>query len=354
MKLVMTMLVRDEEDILDANLAFHLNAGVDFVIATDNGSTDGTAEILSKYALDGYVHTISKPGLFSQIEQVTLMARLAATDFQADWVVNSDADEFWWPRGGSLKDVFAAVPPRFGSVRGMWRHFVPRPFGPGFFAERMTVRLCVPIRHRFNAHFKTAHRADPAVRVGGGNHDVTDMRLPPLVGWYPIDILHFPLRSLDQSEQKLVRWWLIVTNGGGVPVPRMQEGYDAHREGRMQEYYDSYVVDDDALARGLCDGTLALDTRLRDVLRLLAGDQPGRGFEIVGDPSRALDFTDTRVDQGYLSELGVLEEQGPLVQTQRRMEALETRLSALEQRRSSPFRTRVSARSNRWAARVRR
>ena len=42
MRIVMTLKVRDEADVIDANLRFHLAAGADFFIVTDNGSTDGT------------------------------------------------------------------------------------------------------------------------------------------------------------------------------------------------------------------------------------------------------------------------------------------------------------------------
>ena len=34
----MTVLARNEADIIDAHIAFHLNAGVDFFVAMDNGS----------------------------------------------------------------------------------------------------------------------------------------------------------------------------------------------------------------------------------------------------------------------------------------------------------------------------
>src|SRR5262249_13640193 len=50
MKLVLTVLARDEADVIDAQVAFHLNAGVDYVVATDNNSRDGTTEILEAYA----------------------------------------------------------------------------------------------------------------------------------------------------------------------------------------------------------------------------------------------------------------------------------------------------------------
>ena len=86
MKLVMTVLARDEADIIESWLAFHLNAGADFVIATDNRSEDGTTEVFERYAKEGHVHLIREQGEdLRQDEWVTRMARLAATEFGADW-----------------------------------------------------------------------------------------------------------------------------------------------------------------------------------------------------------------------------------------------------------------------------
>ena len=62
MKLVMTLLVRNEADIVDAQIAFHLHAGVDFVIATDNGSDDGTVEILERYERAGHSGCCTRAG----------------------------------------------------------------------------------------------------------------------------------------------------------------------------------------------------------------------------------------------------------------------------------------------------
>ena len=58
----MTLLVRDEADVVDAQVAFHLHAGVDLVIATDNASSDGTTEILERYERAGRVRLLREPG----------------------------------------------------------------------------------------------------------------------------------------------------------------------------------------------------------------------------------------------------------------------------------------------------
>src|SRR3974390_1036225 len=102
----MTLLVRDEEDIVRANIEFHLAQGVDFILATDNLSQDRTADILLEYERAGrmeYVREIDDT--YVQHIWVTRMARRAHVEYGADWVINCDADEFWWPRYGNLKET---------------------------------------------------------------------------------------------------------------------------------------------------------------------------------------------------------------------------------------------------------
>ncbi len=333
MKLVMTLLARDEADIIDAQIAFHLHAGVDFVIATDNGSTDGTTEILERYARAGRLHLLHEAGDdMRQQEWVTRMARMAATDFDADWVINSDADEFWWPRGGSLKEVLSLVPERYGVVRGCWRHFLPRPEGEPVFSERMTVRLCTPAAPGEKAtilhvHQKVAHRADPAVLVERGNHDVLDVALEPLRGWYPIEVLHFSLRSVEQLRRKGRGGW---RRWAAEDQTDHQIRLDAaHDEDRIEEFFADLVVGDSELARGLADGTYAIDTRLRDALRRLQ-DADG-AFVLSGPGEPLLSFPGPDVDEaaGFAVEASGLASIDAIQRAEGRVEALESRLVAL-------------------------
>src|SRR5262245_37987017 len=248
MKLVMTLLARDEADIVEAQIAYHLEAGVDFVIATDNGSQDDTPVILESYARAGYVHLIREEGEdMRQGQWVTRMARLAATEFGADWIINSDADEFWCSHGAPIKTVLAEVPARFATVRAVMRNFVPRPNSAGFFADRMNVRL-VPGEatmqryrvHPFHAQDKVLHRAHPDVTVSDGNHDARWPSSIDLRGSWPFEVLHFPMRSAEQCVQK----WRNYKRHG-------YSGYDVLTDYDAREYYESLVVDDTGLARGL-------------------------------------------------------------------------------------------------------
>ena len=254
-------------------------------------STDGTTEILERYERAGRVRLLREPGdEVHQAEWVTRMARLAATEHDADWVINSDADEFWWPRQGSLKDVLAAVPDRFGVVRGAWRHFLPRPDDGAFFAERMVVRLARPAHPGvkttvFHAHQKVAHRAVADVHVEIGNHDAAGTGLLPLRGWLPIEVFHFSFRTVEQVEKKgRGGWWT-------RPAPDLAEHIAllgrASAEGRIEEHLRGLTVDEEDVRAGLADETLAIDTRLRDALRRLRREDGTFRPLDPGDPGTA-------------------------------------------------------------------
>jgi hypothetical protein len=327
MKLVMTLLARDEADVVDSWLDFHLNAGADFVVATDNRSEDGTTDVLERYAQEGHVHLIRESGEdLRQNEWVTRMARLAATDFAADWVINSDADEFWWPRGGSLRDVLAAISPRYGTVGAFLRVFVPRPDGPSPFVERMTVRFSAlaPINDPASLYKpirKVVHRAHPQIEVTRGNHALVNSPFTPLRGWFPVEVFHFPLRSLEQTEHKAeLQGTAFETYITRPPTAYHARMFEALKSGALAEYYESLVVGDAEVEQGVAEGRLVIDTRLRDALATVRDGKPLR-FE-----------TPSLVDEAtYAVEAATLGE-ADVVRLQRRLDTLEERLAAIELR----------------------
>lgn len=318
MKLIMTLVVRDEVDVVDAQIAFHLNAGVDFVIATDHDSRDGTIAILESYAREGYLHLIRETGPMKDSHWRTHMARLAATEHDADWVINCDADEFWIPRGGSLKEMLVAVPQRFGVVWALTQHFVPRPDDGAFFAERMIVRVHSDAAINdptspFRPHAKAAHRADAGVVVQFGSHSACSSRLAPFPEWHPADVHHFPFRSLDQYQRKTVR-----RARGDKQLGQYVKGLQASEAGRIAEVYRTLIVDDDALARGLAGGSLVVDARLRDALRDM-GSEDGKHA-----PGPMLPLLGVSEQVALAVEADVLR-QANLVRLQRRLDELAAR-----------------------------
>jgi hypothetical protein len=311
MRLVQTLVVRDEVDVVGAQIAYHLNAGVDFVLAADHESRDGTTEVLESFVQEGSVLRIPVQGEMREEAWRTEMARRAAIDHGADWVLNTDADEFWMPRGGTLKESFAAVPAHLGVVWALSRTFVPRPEGDAPFSERMTVRLSSPAAINdptspYRPHAKVAHRADPGIVVRHGAH-LAYSQHAPFYDWFVADVLHFPYRRREQYERKASRRVRDKPLGQYVRADRARE------EGRVDEVYGSLVVDDSTLERGLESGSLVVDTRLRDALR-------SGGTSATG-----------RRDLGAISEEAGLRE-ADLVRAFRRVDGLEARLAAIERR----------------------
>jgi hypothetical protein len=270
-RIVMTLLVRDEEDIVEANLRYHFSQGVDFVIATDNASRDHTRAILLRYARTGHLKLIDEPGDdYSQDRWVTRMARLACIEYGADWVINNDADEFWWPRQGNLRTVLSTVARETGGLRVRRTNFRPVTDEHGPFFERMVLRERVSLTLLGQPlPSKVCHRAAADIEVGQGNHSVSGS-IGRTVDTDSIEILHFPLRTYAQFENKI--------RVGGAAYERnrrLPRGvgetwrvlYQEYRAGRLPERYGCWLVDGERAGQGLATGELIKDVRLRDHLR---------------------------------------------------------------------------------------
>jgi hypothetical protein len=307
----MALKVRDEGDVLEANLRYHHALGVDRFVVTDNGSTDETPKILNRYAEAGLARVINEPNTDYRDQGaawLTEMARIACSELDADWVIHTDADEFWLPVEGSLADVLGAIPARYGVVVAPRTEFVGRPDGPGSFAERLTIREA-----RSRLQPKVAHRAHPGVVIldrgahdvalAGPTGDVAETLRPPgrpvhravrdpegaepattpqddtRLVWapvWPLRILHFPVRSFAQFKR---RTEIAIFEGRFPDWGRFRRLREQYEEGRLDELYADLVLDDAEAKEGIRAGRLVRDERLAGLLARcpdpLAGGEPG-------------------------------------------------------------------------------
>lgn len=274
MKLVMTLLVRNEADILATNLEYHLQRGVDFFIAMDNLSEDGTRDILENYRRRKLLHLlVQDDDDYAQSTWVTKMARMAATEYQADWVINNDADEFWWPEETkSIADLLATVSPEVHTLAVPRHNFVPVPNDDGVdFKEIMTVRE-VDSRNIFGTPLlpKACHRGYPDVDVSMGNHGVQRTTGPMNIGRVPMSILHFPLRNYEQFRRKIVLGGAALQRNTRLApnvVRSWRNLYRRYQQGELEGYYRDQEFAGAKLNSALASGQLVRDERLRDFMR---------------------------------------------------------------------------------------
>ncbi|SDF36891.1 glycosyltransferase family 2 protein [Limimaricola pyoseonensis] len=296
-RLIMTLLVRDEADIVADNVAWHLSQGVDHVIATDNGSTDGTREALARFAREGVLTLLDEPSTdYLQDAWQTRMALMARDEMGADWVFCNDADEFWRSPSGDLHDALPdpseparmlvcqrrnMIAPRDALGGHGARHWsetltlrpvapppLPRPadtlsglrdlrLDAPYFEHAVPPKLLLPTRN-LRAVARGAHKADYEGEAPG-RADA------------PIEILHFPVRSRAEFAASVHRI------GGAmrrVPDPKVSWKYRrwlqmAEESGSIWPAFREALPDRRQVRAGLASGRLMQDRTFAHALRRL-------------------------------------------------------------------------------------
>ncbi|WP_380787104.1 glycosyltransferase family 2 protein [Sphingomonas sp. R86521] len=269
----MTLLVRNAEDILAANIDFHRRQGVDFFVVTNNRSEDATVAIVEDYVRAGIAELLHEDSDdYSQARWVTRMARRAASVHGADWVVNNDDDEFWYSPDGTLREMLEAVPfDQDGVIVDRFNHPPLWNQDNGGFAETMVYRevrslnaLGTPLPP------KLCHRGFTDIIVGQGNHAASRndaaLRTDAAAN---LMISHFPVRGFPALERKIAL--------GGAAYARNTELHPSvggtwrwlhglYQAGDLRAWYDAQRLTPEAISTGLAEGSLVRDDIVPRVL----------------------------------------------------------------------------------------
>lgn len=198
------MMVKDEVDIVGITLR-HLAEQVDFVLVADNGSTDGTRDLLDDLARDLPITVLDDPDpAYYQSEKVSRLAHLAH-DEGADWVVPADADEIWMSPFGRIADVLRAVPDEWLIASAALYDHVATGSDPDVADP---VRRIGHRRERPAELPKVAARTACDLVIEQGNHNATYTTRPAHLRGQLV-VRHFPYRSPEQFVRK-------VRNGGAA------------------------------------------------------------------------------------------------------------------------------------------
>lgn len=217
------MMVKDEADVIVDTLQ-HLAYHVDETLVLDNGSTDGTVEIIEELSHSfPIVLRLDAELAYMQADRTTALA-LEARERGHAWAVPCDADEIWHPShepDRRIADYLDGLAPDVLICEGaLFDHFPTgddRLDGPVF--ERLGYRNVQP-----GGLPKVAVRLKGDVQIHMGNHGavhVGKQRQPRAGG---LTVRHFSWRSEKQYVRKIVNGRAAYAAAGD----RLNEDWGVH------------------------------------------------------------------------------------------------------------------------------
>lgn len=250
----MTILAKDEADIIEKNIIFHKEMGVDGFIVTDNNSSDGTREIFQKYFEKGWIKEIidEESDDYQQVKWVDRMIRIAKDKYKADWIINVDADEFWVCKNSNYKDILKKISTNVVKCKS----YNILPLDEKNFLNNVklikNVEKCLEYElSKFSLYLKqmdkVMHRSKNYKLIKMGNHNV-EMNFRSILETDEILIYHYNIRGLNHFKNKMI-------NGGEAVEKNLKLGKEIAYHWRY--FYEGFKA-----------GTIDLDEEYKKVIGL--------------------------------------------------------------------------------------
>src|SRR5688572_7283193 len=260
-RIVLITMPYDQVDIVEDFLDWHLDLGIDLILALDGGSTDGTREALERYASTGRVVWFPLPERdmtkYSIADELAAMAR---DRYQADWIIYADVDEFVCTHGKSLRGVLAESDRDGVTLLDVPRRTMTGPLiPPGRRAtEILTLRIdrtVVPTAERqiswdFPVPFAFlevgGHVVVRASAIGGFGYGVhvaaTTWGKSATSDLY---ILHYAIRGYEELRQKVANAEKWIADNPHLPLGwgwHWRRWIQLEKDGRLREDYERQFV----------------------------------------------------------------------------------------------------------------
>ncbi|SIN76111.1 Glycosyl transferase family 2 [Sulfurivirga caldicuralii] len=257
-RLVMTILCRNEVDVIEANIRVHALLGVDAFVVMDNGSTDGTREKLGALQGEFDLTIIDQPSqTYQQAKWMLQLAHVARLEKGAHWVISNDADEFWIPQQGDNLKMHLRLDDSVVTVPRSNMILTNEALKEGYRFFHANHRVQYPICYE-----RDAQKRDPnismllvpispkvivnpngLIKISGGNH-----RAKHWDNWRTartteaIRVYHYPIRSYEQFEANIRHRQQLLKNTNARMGDHYRRWVGLYEQGRLREEFERIVI----------------------------------------------------------------------------------------------------------------
>jgi len=259
---VMTILVKDEIDIIETNIRTHANLGVDAFVVMDNNSTDGTREKLEELKKEFEITIIDEKGLYNQARWMKKLASTAKKIYNPDWVINNDADEFWLPKEGTIKEALnfkgaVLTCQRYNMVldesvaNGNFFDAKYHVHNPVFYRKETQLTQEYPSIVLSKIGPKVITNPKGLILIRGGNHKALHWgnlwdywrHYDKIKRFNKIEVFHYVIRSYEQFEKHIINRKRLLEDKKHIRMgPHYRRWVKLYNEGKLKEEFENRIV----------------------------------------------------------------------------------------------------------------